>query len=72
MKSNFKYRFEIKHIVSEADVISIKSKLCRIMNNDQNSSKNGKYTIRSLYFDTLKNKAVAEKLDGVPYREKFL
>ncbi|MBU5307216.1 polyphosphate polymerase domain-containing protein [Clostridioides mangenotii] len=71
MKSNFKYRFEIKHIVSEADVISIKSKLCRIMNNDQNSSKNGKYTIRSLYFDTPKNKAVAEKLDGVPYREKF-
>ena len=71
MKSNIKYRFEIKHKISDADVVSIKSKLSRVMKIDKNSSGEGMYTIRSLYFDTPENKAVAEKLDGVPYREKF-
>lgn len=71
MKKDFKYRFEIKHKISEADVISLKSRISRIMKCDKNSSENGVYTIRSLYFDTPDNKAVSEKLDGVAYREKF-
>lgn len=32
---------------------------------------NGRYEIRSLYFDTLEDKALREKLDGVNIREKY-
>ena len=31
----------------------------------------GRYTIRSLYFDDYHNKALTEKLDGTDPREKF-
>ena len=31
----------------------------------------GKYLIRSLYFDNLDDKALREKIDGVNMREKF-
>lgn len=34
-------------------------------------SENGKYDIRSLYFDNLNDKALREKIDGVNMREKF-
>lgn len=34
-------------------------------------AKDGKYFIRSLYFDNLSDKALREKLDGVNQREKF-
>lgn len=34
-------------------------------------AKNGKYEIRSLYFDNADDKALREKIDGVNIREKF-
>lgn len=34
-------------------------------------AKNGRYFIRSLYFDNMADKALREKLDGVSQREKF-
>ena len=34
-------------------------------------AKEGKYLIRSLYFDNLFDKALREKIDGVDWREKF-
>lgn len=32
---------------------------------------NGRYEIRSLYFDNLQDKALLEKINGVNVREKF-
>ena len=40
------------------------------MKTDENAA-NGRYLIRSLYFDTPKDTALREKIDGVNYREKF-
>ena len=34
-------------------------------------AEDGKYLIRSLYFDDLNDRALYEKLDGINYREKF-
>ena len=31
----------------------------------------GKYEIRSLYFDNMEDKALREKLDGISVREKY-
>lgn len=38
---------------------------------DPHARDKGYYTIRSLYFDNLQDKALREKLDGVNQREKF-
>jgi hypothetical protein len=41
------------------------------MQPDAHADENGEYFIRSLYFDTYDDKAVGEKFDGVPLREKW-
>lgn len=71
MDKKLNYRFEIKHKITEADVITLKSRLYPIMKKDKNASKDGKYLIRSLYFDTPEDKALLDKLNGVAIREKF-
>ena len=38
---------------------------------DKHAGENGQYTIRSVYFDDLKDSALFEKIAGVHHREKF-
>lgn len=64
------YRHEWKHIISLSDMIVLQSRLPVIMQRDAHAA-DGKYEIRSLYFDTPSDKALREKLDGVNKREKF-
>lgn len=71
MNKKLNYRFEMKHKITEADVLALKSRLYPIMKKDENASKDGKYLIRSLYFDTPEDKALLDKLNGVAIREKF-
>jgi len=66
-----KYRHEFKHRVSMADYYVLRNRLKHIMKFDPNSDKDGKYIIRSLYFDNYKDKALREKIDGLDVREKF-
>lgn len=65
-----KYRHEFKHEIGYADMLTIRQRLCVVAKKD-NHSINGKYEIRSLYFDNLQDKALREKIDGVNFREKF-
>ncbi len=65
-----KYRHEIKHEISFSDMLELRSRLGAVLYPDENS-KDGKYFIRSLYFDTPLDKALREKIDGVNKREKF-
>lgn len=51
-------------------MISLRQRLRTVMAADQNGT-DGRYFIRSLYFDTPSDKALREKLDGVNRREKF-
>ena len=64
------FRHEIKHEISLSDMMIIKQRLSAIAYDDENSV-NGKYTIRSLYFDNISDKALREKINGVNRREKF-
>lgn len=63
-------RHEHKHIISIADRALLRTRLSAVMKTDKNSI-DGKYKIRSLYFDNLADVALREKIDGVNIREKF-
>lgn len=63
-------RHEWKHEISYCDMLVIRSRLKAVAKSDAHAV-DGKYHIRSLYFDTPSDKALREKLDGVNCREKF-
>ena len=64
------YRHEWKHELNYLDLLSIRARLQAVMEPDPHTI-DGKYFIRSLYFDNQNDKALREKLDGVNMREKF-
>ena len=64
------YRHEWKYMINHADKIAIRQRLRAVAQVDANAA-DGKYLIRSLYFDNISDKALREKLDGVNRREKF-
>ena len=65
-----KYRHEWKHEINYADMLTLRTRLPAVMHRDGHAI-NGAYQIRSLYFDTLSDKALREKIDGVDIREKL-
>lgn len=64
------FRHEWKHEISKADLLILRSRLGTVLTPDRHAV-NGKYRIRSLYFDTIRDKALWEKINGVNRREKF-
>lgn len=64
------FRHEWKHEIGYADMLALRSRLAAVMARDPYAV-NGRYKIRSLYFDNLADKALHEKVDGVNCREKF-
>ena len=64
------YRHEWKHELSFQDSLILRQRLRAVMEPDVHAV-DGKYSIRSLYFDNGNDKALREKLDGVNRREKF-
>ena len=67
---DLQYRHEWKHEISYADLLAVRQRLRAVAESDPHA-KDGKYLIRSLYFDNLNDKALREKIDGVNLREKF-
>ena len=65
------YRNEVKHLINTGDRASICASMRAIAQLDPHAQTKGYYTIRSLYFDNMADKALREKLDGVNEREKF-
>lgn len=65
------YRNEIKHVITAADRAAICANMRAVAKLDPHAAERGFYRIRSLYFDSLTDKALREKLDGVNEREKF-
>ena len=63
-------RHEFKHEISYVDMLSLRSRLSAVMQQDSHAI-NCRYKIRSLYFDNLNDKALLEKVNGVNTREKF-
>lgn len=64
------YRHEWKHELSFQDYLILRRRLSAVMESDPHAI-DGKYLIRSLYFDNPDDKALREKIDGVNRREKF-
>lgn len=64
------FRHEWKHEISAFDAVLVRQRMKAVAKPDP-YAKNGRYTIRSLYFDNLHDKALREKIDGVDRREKF-
>jgi|SRR3989344_14993 len=63
-------RIELKYYVSYPDYLNLSKKLSMIMKKDQHDIDKG-YFIRSLYFDTINNKAFYEKMEGIEERKKY-
>lgn len=64
------FRHEVKHEIGIAELFILRQRLRAVMQPDKYAT-NGRYFIRSLYFDTPDDKALREKLDGVYIREKY-
>ena len=71
MEQEKHYRHELKYAVSEADYLAIRNRIRTIMKADPHVGEDGKYRIRSIYFDNADDKALKEKVSGVAKREKF-
>ena len=65
------YRNEIKHSITPCDRAMICANMRAVAALDPHAKDKGFYTIRSLYFDNLSDKALREKNDGINEREKF-
>lgn len=65
-----KFRHEWKHIINNGDAVILRQRLNAVMKTDKNAVE-GRYFIRSLYFDTPADTALREKIDGISRREKF-
>ncbi len=68
---NETYRHELKYRISLADYYAIRQRLRPVMKPDEHTRADGRYVIRSIYFDNVDDKALREKINGVQKREKF-
>ena len=64
------FRHECKLEISYSDLLTIRRRLQVVAQTDSHA-RDGKYSIRSLYFDTPFDDALKDKLNGVSRREKF-
>ena len=69
--SQLEYRHEYKHVLNLSDYYALRQRICAVMKLDPNAGEDGRYHIRSLYFDNGDDKALREKLYGLPDREKY-
>lgn len=63
-------RHEVKIAINDADAAALRQRLRLVARYDEHAPEGG-YLVRSLYFDTLRDLALREKLDSVNNREKF-
>lgn len=65
-----KYRHELKYMVDERDIALIMSRIRGIMKADKYHPE-GKYRIRSVYFDDLYDSALMQNFNGISPRSKY-
>ena len=68
---NPKGRSELKFGITYVDYQILKMKLRHMMQLDPHAQKNGRYLIRSCYFDNFDNKVLNEKKEGFLNRDKY-
>ena len=65
------FRQELKYMIRYPQYLEMKSRLAAVMQRDEHAGAEGRYLIRSIYFDNDSDRALREKVDGIPVREKF-
>ena len=71
MVSDAKYRHEFKYYINAWDRELLTRRLGTVMTRDPHTMADGRYVIRSLYFDNFTDTAYFEKVNGVNPRAKF-
>ncbi len=70
-REGVRLRHELKFHISKKDYMMLRTKLRTVLGPDPHAKSDGKYHIRSLYFDDFRNTALFEKLAGVARRKKY-
>ena len=65
------YRQEIKQLLSPAQTVLLEQRIRAILPPDIHNKDNNSYLIRSIYFDTITDRAYEEKESGIYNREKI-
>ena len=68
---NIPLRHELKYFITPAEMSVLRGVLTPVMQLDPNGNENNEYHIRSLYFDTINDSALEEKIAGVGNRKKY-
>ena len=61
----------MKYAISYTDYLVLRNRLRLAMAKDPHTGEEGRYQIRSIYFDNSEDKALREKVNGIAKREKF-
>lgn len=69
--NGLKGRIELKHEITKMDCYLLRNKLKHYMKTDPHAKNDGKYLIRSVYFDNFDNKVLTQKKEGFYERDKF-
>ena len=64
MEKNRNYRHELKFEIPYGEYMAMRTRLRLIMKPDPHVGEDGRYRIRSIYFDNSDDKALREKIDG--------
>ncbi len=64
-------RHELKFFINEMQYFVLSGVLDSVLQRDPNGDEYNEYHIRSLYFDTIYNTALYDKLNGVQNRDKY-
>ena len=68
---NIPLRHELKYHITPAELGVLRGVLAPVMQRDPNGNEHNEYHIRSLYFDTINDDALEEKIAGVGNRKKY-
>ena len=71
MEVKGKYRHALKYTITYWQYLQLRSRFRQVMKMDSHTRADGTYSIRSIYFDNIQDKALREKVNGVAKREKF-
>ncbi len=70
-KKEPRLRHELKYHIDYFQYQILRKKLAAVLKPDPHAGPDGRYHVRSLYFDDFKNSALFEKISGVARRKKY-
>lgn len=68
---NTTYRQELKYRISAAEKETLISRLSAVLQPDTHADANGRYVVRTLYFDDINDTAMTQSLNGQPQKTKY-